>query len=235
MTLRRSPSAGPADTSEGRGLTVGAYSTLLIHVGRQVDGMQKALTGANLLGLHVLAANGRVAASVRVRRAGGGGVDWLPAIAAPGTDLVIPGLPSGAGGRRLLIAAPGDNDATVTVQALTASGVFVPPDLGGMLIPAGTVVPVDLGLGGAAAGIRLTANTPIAAAIIVDRGSGDFAVGTATAPLSAAPAGGARPRQAGPVPLPTSVRLRRCFSRPLTGALWSGSPRCPATPRAPPR
>lgn len=183
--------AGPVNTSEGRGLTVGPYSTMLIHVGRDVVGLRQALSGANLLGLHVVAVNGRVATSVRVRRAGGGGVDWLPVIAAPANDLVVPGLPSGAGDRRLLIAAPGDTDATVTVQALTGNGAFVPPNLAGMLVPAGTVVPVDLGLGGAAAGLKLTANTPIVAAILVSRGTGDFAAGAAAAPMT--PGGPAPP------------------------------------------
>ncbi len=82
--------------------------------------------------LHVSSSDGRVAAFVRQRTWQTDvplGVDWLPSGIDPATDLVVPGIPEGAGGRTLVVTNPGERTATVTIGVLSNSG----PDRAGRL------------------------------------------------------------------------------------------------------
>src|SRR5918999_9002 len=141
--------------------------------------------GARVLALHVRATTGRVAASVLVRT--GKGVDWAPPTTPPTTALVVPGIPGGAGGRRLLIAVPGEFDARGKVQAITANGAVAPQGQDTLDAPAQTVTPLDLdqALAGKVAAVRLTSDRPIAAGFSA-QADDDVAFGAAVPPLGGA-------------------------------------------------
>jgi hypothetical protein len=173
---------GSIETPEGQNyVQVNPHSTRLVQVGVQVEGFGEAAADTKLIALHVHAITGRVAAAVRVQRKKG--ADWLPAT-MPGNQVVVPGVPSGDGHRRLLIAVPGRDEVGVSVQGLSKDGAFAPTDERTLQAPALAVTPFDLGLGGKAAALRLVSNRPIVAAIVADEGD-DFAVTAATPPLGA--------------------------------------------------
>jgi hypothetical protein len=173
---------GPLDTSDGRGIPVEPFTTKVIGIGESPEGLGSIVDSARVLALHVRTSTGRVAASVRVHTAKG--VDWVPLAPSPTTSLVVPGLPGGSGGRRLLITVPGEFDARVTVQAITANGAFAPQGQDTLDAPAQTVTPLDLGqaLAGKVAGVRLTSDRPITAGFIAQVGD-DVAYGAAAAAL----------------------------------------------------
>ncbi|REE98438.1 DUF5719 family protein [Thermomonospora umbrina] len=178
---------GPLDTADGRGILVGPHGTRIVRLGDTPDGMGEIVTTSQLLALRVRTTTGRVAAAVRVRVAEEKGVDWLPVAGAPAATLTVPGIPSGPGGRRLLVAVPGQDDARVMIQVMTPTGAFAPEGRDTMDVPAGTVMPLDLehALGGKAAAVLLVANRPIVAGFAAERGD-DVAYGVATHPLTRA-------------------------------------------------
>jgi hypothetical protein len=170
---------GSIETADGQDTTVGGHATRLIHVGRQPEGLGDMAAGVKIIALHVRAATGRIVAAVRVQR--NKGADWLPAT-MPGTRLVVPGVPSGGGGRRLLLAVPGRDPATVGVQVMSPDGTFAPAGQRTIQAAGLTVTPFDLGLGGKPAGLRLISDRPVVAALVADQGD-DFAVTAAVAGL----------------------------------------------------
>jgi hypothetical protein len=172
---------GSIETPEGQNdVLVAPHSTRMVQVGVQVEGFGQAAAGTKLIALHVRAANGRIAGAVRVQRKKG--ADWLPAT-VPGTSVVVPGVPAGNGRRRLLVAVPGRDEATVSVQGIAKNGVFAPTGQRNLEAPALAVTPFDLGLGGKSAALRLVSTKPIVAALVADEGD-DFAVTAATPPLA---------------------------------------------------
>ncbi len=146
------------------------------------------------LTVRVSSSDGRVAAFVRQRTWQSDvplGVDWLPSGTEPATDLVVPGLPEGAGARTLVLTNPGERTATVTIAVLSDSG---PIELTGseqVEVPAGVTRTVDLaaGLAGQAAALKLTSTQPVTAGMWLDSASDDArrdpAYTTATDPLPA--------------------------------------------------
>lgn len=178
---------GPLDTSDGHGIPIDPFRTKVIGIGRSPDGLGSIVESARVLALHVQATTGRVAASVRIRT--GKGVDWAPLAPRPATSLVVPGIPGGAGSRQLLVAVPGEFDAKVNVQAITANGAFAPQGQDTLDAPAQTVTPLDLdhALAGKVAAVRLTSDQPITAGFSAQAGD-DVAYGAAVPPLG--PAGG---------------------------------------------
>jgi hypothetical protein len=174
---------GSIETPEGEDdVLVAPHTTRLVQVGVQVEGFGQAAADAKLIALHVRADNGRIAAAVRVQRKKG--ADWLPET-VPGTSVVVPGVPAGSGNRRLLVAVPGRDEATVRVQGIAKDGAFAPIGQRSLQAPALAVTPFDLGLGGKPAALRLVSNKPIVAALVADEGD-DFAVTAATPPLGQA-------------------------------------------------
>jgi hypothetical protein len=173
---------GPLDTSDGRGIPVDPFTTKVIGIGKSPEGLGSIVDSARVLALHVRTTTGRVAASVRVHT--DKGVDWVPLAPSPGTSLVVPGIPAGSGSRQLLVAVPGEFDARVTVQAITANGAFAPQGQDTLDAPAQTVTPLDLGqaLAGKVAGVRLTSDRPITGGFIAQVGD-DVAYGAGAAPL----------------------------------------------------
>jgi hypothetical protein len=174
---------GSIETPEGQDdVLVGPHSTRLVQVGVQVEGFGDAAAGTKLIALHVNVPSGRIAAAVRVQRKKG--ADWLPAT-VPGTSVVVPGIPSGDGSRRLLVAVPGRDEATVSIEGISPDGTFLPTGQRILQAAALTVTQVDLGLGGKPSALRLVADRPIVAALIAEEGD-DFAVTGPTQPLGQA-------------------------------------------------
>ncbi|PFG15916.1 hypothetical protein ATK74_0437 [Propionicimonas paludicola] len=136
--------------------------------------------------VRVTSSEGRIAAFLRQRSWGATrplGADWLPASAAPATDLVVPGVPDGAGRRTLVLGNPGDRTAVVKVDVLSASG---PTNVVGAVnveVLAGTTKAVELsaGLGGGAAGVHLSSDQPITAGLLADSGGSENEIDPASA------------------------------------------------------
>ncbi|MER7501274.1 DUF5719 family protein [Nonomuraea pusilla] len=129
----------------------------------------KALApSADVAAVSVTTAYGRLAVAARAAPESGG-VDWLPAAAPPATRVVVPGVPGGGGRRELLVAAPGDADATVQVRAVTENAAYAMKGVESVEVPAGSVVAVDVttGIGGESAGLVLTSSAPVVAGLVV--------------------------------------------------------------------
>ncbi|TNY35564.1 DUF5719 family protein [Thermomonospora catenispora] len=178
---------GPLDTVDGRGIPVDPGATKVIRLGDGSEGLGEIVQTAQIVALRVHATAGRVAAAVRVRVGKEKGVDWLPPAGSPATALIVPGLPDGAGARRLLVAVPGPDEARIRIQVLTEAGAFAPEGQDAFHAPGRTVTPLALerALSGKPAAVRLTADRPIVAGFTADRGA-DVAYGAATAPLGEA-------------------------------------------------
>jgi hypothetical protein len=102
---------------------------------------------AATLALHVHATSGAVTAALIDHRLQGVtplGSDWIPATEAPARSLVVPGYPTGSGTRSLVIANPGDADATVNLKVVSGSGSFAPSGANQVVVPAGKTRIVDL-------------------------------------------------------------------------------------------
>lgn len=123
---------------------------------------------AAALAIHVAVRAGRVASAVldsRRRAELPRGVDYLPVAAAPAPTSVVPGLPGGSGARRVFLAAPGPDDATVELRVVTPEGAYVPAALNAVRVPAGTVVAVELAkvLAGRPASVVVRSDVPVLA------------------------------------------------------------------------
>ncbi|GAA4235801.1 DUF5719 family protein [Actinomadura meridiana] len=176
---------GPLDTVDGRGTRVDPYTTKVVKIGESAEGLGDVVKSATVMALHVHSRSGRVAASLRVRAGEEKGVEWLPRSPAPASSVLVPGVPSGSGERRLLVAVPGEADARVGVQVITKDGSYAPQGQGVIDAPAQTVTSVALdALTGRAAAVRLVADRPIVAGLAAERGA-DIAYGTSTPPLTA--------------------------------------------------
>ncbi|WP_433474451.1 DUF5719 family protein [Spirillospora sp. CA-142024] len=177
---------GPLDTTEGRGTPVEPYTTRIIKIGASAEGLGDIVKTATDLALRVHATSGRVAASLRVRIGEKKGIEWLPQSAEPATSLLVPGVPGGSGKRRLLVSVPGEADAQIRVQVITADGAFAPQGQDVLDAPGKTVtsVALDGALSGKTAAVRLVADRPVLAGFAADRGA-DVAYGAATPPLRA--------------------------------------------------
>ncbi|MGE5289250.1 MAG: DUF5719 family protein [Micromonosporaceae bacterium] len=143
--------------------------------GSVVQSIGKLVKGSRVLALHVRTSVGRVAASVQAA-----GIWWRPA-SPPATRSVIPGLPGAGTGRRLFLIDPGSSDAQVHVKADTPAGSYEPAGAGGIDVPAGSAIAVDLpSLNGIPAALRLDSAVPVTAAMQV----GTSAFTAATGPVA---------------------------------------------------
>lgn len=147
------------------------------------------------VGVRVSASQGRVSAALDYRESEEAeplGISMIPAATSPATSLVVPGVP-GHGERTLLIFAPGDLDAIVSLEILGATGSFSPLEHDVVTVPAGGIirVPLDEAVGDTAAAIALESDENITAAVRVndagDDESPEFAYTAAAEPLQAGP------------------------------------------------
>jgi hypothetical protein len=96
------------------------------------------------------------------------GVDWLPAATAPRREVVVPGVPGGAGERMLQVIAPGESDAIVRVRLVSESGAFAPAGLDVIEVSAGSVSEVDLAqfTAGEPVTVLLESDVPVTAGVL---------------------------------------------------------------------
>ena len=119
----------------------------------------------------VQATTGRVAvAARRVRTAGDqpAGADWVVPATAPATTVVVPAVPGDAGTRELVVTNPGELRTTVSVSVLGLQGPFAPAGAETLdLAPqsSGTLA-LAAGLDGTGAGVALTSDQPVTAAVV---------------------------------------------------------------------
>lgn len=156
---------GPVDPRSAQGIDVPPAGSVDL-------ALESLAPGSTALATHVSVTSGRlVAAVLDVRHAADlplGG-DYVPASGAgPARVAVVPGLLPGSGYRRVVLATPGPDDATVTLRVVSGDGAFVPTSLNAVRVPAGTVVQVDLApiLRGAAAAVEVTSDVPVVAGAV---------------------------------------------------------------------
>ncbi|HUL28600.1 MAG TPA: DUF5719 family protein [Streptosporangiaceae bacterium] len=157
--------AGPLQGNPDTGISVAPHSMV-------VQSLTVALRGSRALALHVRTSVGQVVAAVQeTTRAGGSGA-WLPVAQTPATQVVLPGLPAAAGTRQLFVAVPGTADAHLKLIAVTARGSYPPTGGTGLDIPGGSAAAIVLpSLSGIPAALKLSANVPITASVMLTGGS----------------------------------------------------------------
>jgi hypothetical protein len=120
------------------------------------------------IALHVHAHSGAVTAAVFDQRTAAlksDGADFLPATLPPSRSQVVSGFAAGTGSRDLVIANPGDVDATVGLRLVTATGSFVPSGASQVVVRAGHTRTVDLdrAFDGVSGAVQLSSDQPVVA------------------------------------------------------------------------
>lgn len=160
--------------------------------------MDSLAPGDKKLAVHVAPRSGRINAFM-VDEQGKGlkalGGDLVNPAAAISKSVVIPAIPnqisknSPALPHTLRVIAPGDVDASITVEVLSTDGVFVPVGLSDRLISAGVVTEFQLDpeITSNFMAVRITATEPIVAAIkstVAIKAKKDFVWSTAAPELT---------------------------------------------------
>ncbi|MEU6664110.1 DUF5719 family protein [Streptomyces sp. NPDC046821] len=161
---------GAIKSDVGEGIQVGPHSSVPVLLSTLTDKPQTNLT------LHVTARSGRVAAAVLAADDKLGG-DWLSPSADPAGTVVLPGIPKDATSVRLVVFAPGDNDADLKLQLASANGRITPAGHESLHVKSGMTTTVDLGdvTRGEAGSLVLSPTgdaVPVVAALRVVRGTG---------------------------------------------------------------
>lgn len=191
---------GRLNVPGSRGIVVAAHDSVWV-------ALSSLVSTEGAVSVQVETSAGRVAASLRQRSWSGEevlGVDWVPLAVAPAATAVIPFVPAEAGTVDLIVTNPGERFARVQVEFLGSSGPLGLAGAEAIDVPAGSTRSLSgLVLAGMPAGVRLTSEQPVTAAVratSADGAAGDtFYVGVA-APLGGAgrwvvPAGRARQAQ----------------------------------------
>ncbi|MEW2550000.1 DUF5719 family protein [Streptomyces sp. NPDC047002] len=175
-----------SDTADG--LPVPAHSSVPVLLSTLTSRAEDDVT------VHVTTRSGRVGAALRASD-GTTGVDWLAPSADPASSLVLPGIPADASDVRLVVFAPGQNDADLNLKLAGPTGGIVPAGHESLHVKSGMTASVDLKdvTRGEAGSLLLTPSsgdrpTPVVAALQVVRGKGDdreMAFIPATAPVTA--------------------------------------------------
>lgn len=177
---------GPATSEAGQEITVPPRSTVPV--------LLSTLTPEPVadLAVHAVVRTGRVAAQVHAVDEKKGG-DWLPPTSVPRATAVLPGIPADATSVRLVVLAPGENDADLKVQLAGRSGSITPAGHETLHVKPGMVTAVDLRdvTKGEPGSLVLSPSesgdgTPVVAALQVTRGKGakqETAFIPATAPV----------------------------------------------------
>jgi len=148
------------------------------------ESLSSAAAGSSVVAIRVQTSIGRVAADVSEDTAAGGAAAWLPATAPPSTQQLIPGLAKSGSAAKLFVVVPGGANAQISVQAITSQGRYKPFGTQTVDLPGHSASYIPLTpLGGSASALELTANVPVAAAVLVP-GTGLGTFTTATAPIS---------------------------------------------------
>jgi hypothetical protein len=146
------------------GVVVGGRSSRAVSVSSLVD-------AAGPLSVAVRAGKGRVSVAARRIRTDNlkpAGADWQVPSVAPAASVVVVGVPGGAGPRSLELVNPGPDRASVAVEVLGLSGPFAPAGADTVEIAGESTVsvPLETGLAGESASIRLTSTTPVSAVVV---------------------------------------------------------------------
>lgn len=154
---------GPISAPSLRGLVIPAQSRTTVRLSRVAPAQAS-------VAWNVQVRTGRIAVAVQDIDAEGfvpRGVDWIPPSADPSTRVYVPGILGGDGRRRLVVYAPGDLDAQVTLRVLTPDGAYIPTDLPEIEVPAGSVIATDLtpALQGSPGTLELVSDVPIMATV----------------------------------------------------------------------
>jgi Family of unknown function (DUF5719) len=169
--------AGPVQGANMTGITVPPHQTV-------TESLSSAAGNSSVVAIGVHTSAGRVAADVSAGSSHGSPTSWLPSAAAPATQLVIPGVPPSSQAAGLFLVVPGAASAKVSVVAITAQGQYRPFGTQTIELPGESASYVALTpLGGTAAALRVTANVPVTAGVMVP-GSGVGAFTAATGPIS---------------------------------------------------
>jgi hypothetical protein len=156
--------AGPLQTSTDTGISVPPRSMITQSLGTW-------LHGSKVAAVEVRTSVGQVAAALAESRGAGQDGSWIPGTAAPATSVVIPGIPAVPGTRQLFVVVPGTQDARLTVTAITSHGTYQPTGGGGLDIPGGSAAAIPLpSLAGVPGALRVSANVPLTAAVLVPGG-----------------------------------------------------------------
>ena len=156
--------------------------------------------GDKTLTVNVLPRSGRIN-SFMIDEQGKGlralGGDLINPITAPSKTLVIPAIPNqkkkgqSAGSTNVLrVLTPGEVDASITVELLSADGVFIPVGLNSRTVTAGLVTEFNFSpsISSAVFALKITSTEPIVAAVessVAVGGSRDFTWSTPAPELSA--------------------------------------------------
>lgn len=178
---------GPIESDAATNITVPPGTSQSILLSTLTNGAQPAD-----LAVQVVARSGRVGAYLHASD-GSKGSDWVPASPDPATSQVIPGLPADLSDARLVVAAPGQDDADLKIQLSGPNGWFTPAGHETIHVKAGMVSAVDLQQVNRqeVSALRLTPTNdqnaaPVIAGIRVDRsnnGKSDAAWLTGSAPI----------------------------------------------------
>ncbi|MBF4161856.1 DUF5719 family protein [Nocardioides acrostichi] len=210
------PDAGPATASvslvaqsgpvsEGLldGISVPGRTTLRIDLASRIPKREE-------LALHVVAARGRIAASLvdSFRTIGGGRTsdtsDYLSGQSTPADSSVMLGVPEDPRGAAVLVANPGDSSLQVQVNVVTAQSTFQPRSLDPVVVPPHTLRRVAVGAllrskpARGALGLQVEASAPVVASFRARVGN-DL--------MHLTPSGALDGPAAVPVPVTRSARL----------------------------
>lgn len=156
-------------------VTVPAHRYIGVNIASQASGSEQ-------LAVHVQTSSGQVAADVW--QDGGSGGAWLPASGEPATQMVVPGATSAGGTAKLLVAVPGEQDAQVTVTALTAQGKTHPLGTGSQDATGGATSSFSLGsLGSSVTALVISSSVPVSASV-QDQGHGIGSFTATEAPIA---------------------------------------------------
>lgn len=156
--------AGPLQGSTDTGIAVAPHTMV-------TQSLEKMLHGTRVIALNVRTSVGQVVAAVEETKGAARTGAWLPTSAAPGTRVVIPGMPPTEGTRQLFIAVPGTQDAHITLSAVTSKGSYHPTGGGGLDIPGGSVAQLSLSsLSGIYGAVEVSSTVPITASLLTTGG-----------------------------------------------------------------
>jgi hypothetical protein len=156
--------AGPLVGSADTGIAVAPHAMV-------VQSLGKMLHGARAMALHVRTSVGQVVAAVEETTGSAHTGAWLPALAPPANQVVVPGLPPTAGTRELFLTVPGTANAHVALRAITTKGSYQPTAAGGLDIPGGSVAELSLtSLSAIPAALQVSANVPVTASVLIPGG-----------------------------------------------------------------
>ncbi|MGX1885985.1 DUF5719 family protein [Streptomyces sp. NPDC055287] len=163
---------GALESDSGEGITVPARSSVPVLLSTL------SADGAANVTVHVTTRTGRVGAVVQAVDEEGGS-DWLAASAEASGTAVLPGIPQDATSVRLVVFAPGDDDADLKVRLAGPTGSITPAGHETLHVKAGMTTAVDLKdvTKGEAGSLLLSPAaqgrpTPVVAALRVVRGKG---------------------------------------------------------------